>query len=636
MSVLDKSIREFDEKLELELDGNEDIVIEDSSNNWRVRFETLKNWILSKIEQYLGFKIAPKTPRINLGQKSENFTLNLENDARYTVEVIQNLRISVSDLTDEHSATVLLELIVGASVTEILWDADFTVNNWAGKNILNPVGGKKYLISFNTDGIDKNRVVISWRSMGDTEGDSIEPFTNLTDGATVTWNSLTGLKKNLITNRASVQLDVTNVENGMVGQLNLTYDGASLNLGLPAGSETIGKFTNLGIGDYVIVWNYNGANFRFINYKMIPEIVSVISADDTQLLVETVNGIATISLVESGIDHQSITGAGTNTHANIDDHIGSSLNPHTVTLEQASTAGNKFNKEVHVGDATTQYRIRFLAEPQVDTDAATMGYVNAMAQGLKLRPEVDVATLVNLNATPSGSGVGKKLTFVADGVQTIDTIQLTIGMRVLVKNQTNPVDNGVYDVTDPGSPSTKVELTRSTHFDGDPTWEVTVGSFHFVKFGNIDGSGNKNSGWAVSGTGAIVVDTDPINFIQFSGAGSYTGSNGISQSGTNFTFNASEVAEDNLEQGTEAYNLRVKNYTAIDGTTVLRQEKKTGVSLSVGNNEITHILGVKEVSVEVYDEADDTGVELGVQPVSTTRVDLYTDIAFTATILIKG
>lgn len=169
MSVLDKSIREFDEKLEIELDGNEDIVIEDSSNNWRVRFETLKNWTLSKIEQYLGFKIAPKTPRINLGQKSENFTLNLENDARYTVEVIQNLRISVSDLTDEHSANVLLELIVGSSVTEILWDADFTVNNWVGKNILNPVGDKKYLISFNTNGIDKNRVVISWCSMDDTE-----------------------------------------------------------------------------------------------------------------------------------------------------------------------------------------------------------------------------------------------------------------------------------------------------------------------------------------------------------------------------------------------------------------------------------------------------------------------------------
>lgn len=635
-SVLDKSIREFDEKLENELDGNEDFVVEDSSNNWRIRLESIKNWTLSKIEQYLGFKIAAKTPRIDLGTKSSNFTLNLENDARYTVNVVQNLRISVDSLTDTHSATILLELIVGASVTEILWDEDFTVNNWAGKNILNPLGGKKYLVSFNTNGISKDRVVISWRSMGDTEGDSIDPFTNLTDGSTVTWDCLTGLKKNLITNRASVQLDITNFENGMLGQLNLTNNKENLNLDLPIGSEIIGKFTNLGIGEYVIVWSYNGANFRFVNYKMIPEIVSVLSANDAQLLVQTLNGIATISLIESGINHQNITGAGVNTHANIDAHIDSFENPHNVTLEQAAAAGDRFNREVHVGDSITKYRIRYLAEPQDDSDAATMGYVKGMVQGLKLRPEVDVATLNNLNVTPSGSGIGKKLTFVNDGIQIIDTIQLMLGMRVLVKNQTNPVDNGVYVVSNEGGPSSKVELTRASDFDGDPSWEVTVGSYHFVRFGDIGGAGNKNTGWVVSGVGDIIVDSDPINFTQFLGAGSFTGSNGISQSGTNFTFNAGEVAEDNLEVGTDVYKLRVKNYTAVDGTTVLRQEKKTGVNLSVGNNEITHLLGVKEVSVTVYDEADGVEVELGVQPVSTTRVDLYTDIAFVATILIKG
>jgi hypothetical protein len=369
---------------------------------------------------------------------------------------------------------------------------------------------------------------------------------------------------------------------------------------------------------------------------MIPEITSIISADENKLLVEILNRVATISLVESGIDHQSISGAGTYTHENIDDHIDSALNPHGVTLEQATTAGNKFGGDVHVGDSITQYNIKYLAEPIDDSDAATMSYVKAMVQGLKLRPEVDVATLSNLDVTASGSGVGKKLTFVDDGVQVIDTITLTLNMRVLVKNQTNAVNNGVYVVTDEGSPSTKVELTRATDFNGDPSWEVTVGTYHFIKFGDVLGTGNKNTGWVVIVTGDIIVDTDPINFSQFSGAGSYTGSNGISQTGTNFTFKSSEVVEDNLEVGTQPYKMKVKNYTAITGTTVLRQEKKTGVSLSVGNNQITHILAVKEVSITVYDESDDTEVELGIQPVSTSRVDLYTDIAFTATILIKG
>jgi len=635
-SVLDKSIREFDEKLENELDGNEDFVVEDSSNNWRIRLESVKNWTLSKIEQYLGFKIAAKTPRIDLGTKSSNFTLNLENDARYTVNVVQNLRISVDSLTDTHSATILLELIVGASVTEILWDEDFTVNNWAGKNILNPLGGKKYLVSFNTNGISKDRVVISWRSMGDTEGDSIEPFTNLTDGATVTWDCVTGLKKNLITNRESFQLNVLNVENGMVGQLNLTCNSQNLNLGLPFGSEIIGKFTDLKLGEYVIFWSYNGSNFRFINCKTIPEITSIISVDNSKLLVETINGISEISLIEGGINHQNINGTGNKTHEEIDNHINSEENPHKVSLGQAAVHGNIIGKELHIGSSSEAFRIKYVKDPEDPQDAANKAFVESIAQGLKLRPEVDVATLNNLNVTPSGSGIGKKLTFVNDGIQIIDTIQLMLGMRVLVKNQTNPVDNGVYVVSNEGGPSSKVELTRASDFDGDPSWEVTVGSYHFVRFGDIGGAGNKNTGWVVTGTGSINVDVDPINFIQFSGAGSYTGINGIKQEGTQFSFDAEDVIEDNLELGSQPHKIRVKNYTAVNGATVLRQEKQSGVNLVVGNNQITHSLGVKEVSVIVYDELDNTEVELGIQPISTSRVDLYTDVPFTATILIIG
>lgn len=634
MSILDKSIREFDEKLELELDGSEDLVIEDSSNNWRVRFTTVKNWVLSKMEQYLGFKIAPKTPRVNLGQKSSDFTLNLENDARYTVEVLQNLRISISDLTDQHSATVLLELIVGAGVTEILWDSGLTVNNWAGKNVLSPIGGKKYLVSFNTNGIEKDRVVISWRSMGDTEGDSVDPFTNITDEVTATWDCLTGLKKNLITSRTSVQLNITNVENGMLGQLNLTFNGTSLNLGLPAGSETIGKFTNLGIGEYVIVWSYNGSNFRFINYKMIPEIVSVLSADDTKLLVETVNGIATISLVESGIDHQNLLGAGVVTHNEIDDHVNSQDNPHAVTLEQAAVAGNKFGSEVHVGDSVTKYRVRYLADPQEDSDAATRGYVNGMVQGLKLRPEVDVATTGNLSVTPSGSGVGKTLTFTDNGVQVIDTITLALNMRVLVKNQTNAVDNGVYTVTNAGSPTSKVVLTRSIDFDGDPAWEVSVGTYHFVKFGDTGGTGNKDTGWVVSGTGDIVVDTDPINFVQFSGAGSYTGSDGISQTGTHFTFNAAEVAGAGLEQGDFPHQLKVKEYYPATGTQVA-VVKRMNVQIVKGYNLVTHNMsGVVDVTVlDINDGFREVEVLMIRDEYNNNSIMLYSTVEFSAMLL---
>lgn len=79
-----------------------------------------------------------------------------------------------------------------------------------------------------------------------------------------------------------------------------------------------------------------------------------------------------------------------------------------------------------------------------------------------------VATTANLTATYANgtSGVGATLT--NSGTQatlTIDGVTLAVGNRVLVKDQTTTLQNGIYIVTNIGSASTNWVLTRTTDYD---------------------------------------------------------------------------------------------------------------------------------------------------------------------------
>ena len=602
---MDKTILELDPLLEYL--GSEYFGVENDVDNWKIPIFHLKSQVL------------------DLGSKNADFAIDLSHNSRQSVFIGSNLRINLENVPTLYSSTIILNITALANIN-LDWDSALGESNWEDGRVLSQmVSGETYILSLTTNGPNKNNIFISWNYK------KVNQFLELIDANTVSWDTKTGLNKNLTTARENITLEFSNHTNGMVGQLNLISSGNPLSLTLPSGSELIGRFVNLSPGEYVIYWSFDGVKFRFINFKSTG-IGSIISGDETKLQIEEVNGVVTITLLEGGIEHQNIEGAGTKTHEDIDTHIDSTENPHTTTLEQAALAGNKIGKELHIGTSSEGFKIKYIADPVDAQDAATKSFVEAIAQGLKLRPEVDVATTEALDVTPQGSGPGKTLTFNTNGAKSIDTVTLALGRRVLNMHSTPASHNGVYVVTDAGSASTPVILTRAEDADGDPSWEVTVGSYHFVRFGDT----MKNTGWAISGTGTIIVDTDPINFYQFSGAGSYTGVNGVKQEGTQFSFDAEEAADDNTEKGSQNHKIRVKNYTAVDNTTVLRQEKQTNINLSVGNNEITHLLGVKEVSVVVYDEADDSEVELGVKPISTTRVDLYTDIAFTATILIKG
>ncbi len=100
------------------------------------------------------------------------------------------------------------------------------------------------------------------------------------------------------------------------------------------------------------------------------------------------------------------------------------------------------------------------------------------------------------------------------GIQTIDGVLLLSDARVLVKNQTQAKDNGLYVVSPTGV------WTRAQ--DADTSLEVTPGLFVSIEKGTVNG----DSVWQLVTDGPIVLGTTPLTFEMATGrtgisAGSY-------------------------------------------------------------------------------------------------------------------
>lgn len=295
----------------------------------------------------------------------------------------------------------------------------------------------------------------------------------------------------------------------------------------------------------------------------------------------------------------------------------------TITFVSPTAQGLKY-----ASDISQYYTNRSLVDK---------GYVLSLLQGLSPHPEVRVATTVDLVATASGAGVNKTLTAEDNGAIVVDGVTLSAGDRVLVKNQAITSDNGVYLVTIVGNAGAPFILTRATDFDGTGT-EVSTGDYLYVK----EGTANHGTGWFLlsNASGTYIVDTDELNFTLFISIVQLASGNGTVVTGGQINVDASEVAGSGLEVMPGAGNehkLQVTRYTPVGTTTVVRKFVESGAFLTedgVGY-QVAHNLGTRAVQVSVYDESNWEQVYLTVI-VSVNDVTLYSEVGFTATIVITG
>ena len=189
------------------------------------------------------------------------------------------------------------------------------------------------------------------------------------------------------------------------------------------------------------------------------------------------------------------------------------------------------------------------ATPVAGTDIANKSYVDTIAAaGIHYHAPVFVEspnTAGNLNATynqPGGAGDGVGATLTNAGTQvalTIDGVLMTTTKRVLIYNQTNAFENGVYTVTTVGDGSTNWVLTRATDADTyAPSSPDTLGQgdAFFVTSGDT-GAGEA---YVCTTVGTITFGTTAITFSQFSASVTYSAGTGLNLSPST-TFNISNV-----------------------------------------------------------------------------------------------
>lgn len=242
----------------------------------------------------------------------------------------------------------------------------------------------------------------------------------------------------------------------------------------------------------------------------------------------------------------------------------------TVDGTQNTRITNLESGKLNITGGTVSGPIVYASSPVGSSELVNKAYVDSSIQtastGLDSKQAVKAATTANISLTGS--------------VSTIDAVTITDGDRVLVKNQSNPVQNGIYIANTAG-------WTRSS--DMDEPQEVSS-AYVFVEQG-----GQAGKGFVVVGfVNGDVIGVADINWTQFSQAGAYTAGNGLTLNAGQFAL-ANAVTAGTYNQVTVDATGRVVAGSAIPYLTANQTIILSGDVSGTGGTSIVTTIGTNTV-----------------------------------------
>lgn len=206
-------------------------------------------------------------------------------------------------------------------------------------------------------------------------------------------------------------------------------------------------------------------------------------------------------------------------------------------------------------------KITNLAVPTSDYDAANKLYVDQAVQGLTWKESVNLMSTTNVALTGSTG-------LVIDGHDALGSGDT--GYRILLTGQSTGSQNGIYVYTDNG---TSYTLSRATDAD---THDELIGATVFVQEGTTYGS----TSWVQANH--YLTDFSGQTWVQFSGAGTYTASNGVVLDVKDFKF--APKTDGGLATGTSGGYVKLPTNSGLGtSSSGLAVGAGTGISVSGGN-----------------------------------------------------